>query len=444
MPGNTGHRALTGALLVLAFSTVLAAQGPPFREPGRGPDLRPPGRPGDIDILGVDLLQSGEPVLGVPFSAEAVTETVQDLADGNRIERRTTSAIARDGRGRTRREQMLPAIGPAAPIPNVRIVTINDPAQRVLYLLDSARKIATRSAAPPPPLRRSGTQAGPPRPSGVGRPEITTETLGTRYVAGIRAEGTRTTTTIPAGVFGNVRPMNIVSERWYAPGAPSGGGVAATGPAHRRDQLPVDQRGTCRTSGRAVPGASRLPRGREAGSRIRTAGTTTRVPATRPLGAGGRRRCGRCRQSARMRQDVCGLREALERARDRGRHTNAALEGHLDRAVSPSECRVMFQGGVGISSVDQLEGFLETVQLLGRHDDQGVRTTPPDQQPVLGCCGAADIQAEVVEQGRYETSGCGAALGRGASARTPAGSRWGPGTSDSRHPAAPEANGSGA
>jgi hypothetical protein len=31
------------------------------------------------------------------------------------------------------------------------------------------------------------------------------------------AEGTRTTTTIPAGDLGNEQPIHIVDERWYSP-----------------------------------------------------------------------------------------------------------------------------------------------------------------------------------------------------------------------------------
>jgi hypothetical protein len=33
----------------------------------------------------------------------------------------------------------------------------------------------------------------------------------------VQAQGTRTTTTIPAGTIGNERPINIVDERWYSP-----------------------------------------------------------------------------------------------------------------------------------------------------------------------------------------------------------------------------------
>jgi hypothetical protein len=37
------------------------------------------------------------------------------------------------------------------------------------------------------------------------------------YIEGVQAQGTRTTTTIPAGDIGNERPINIVDERWYSP-----------------------------------------------------------------------------------------------------------------------------------------------------------------------------------------------------------------------------------
>jgi len=46
--------------------------------------------------------------------------------------------------------------------------------------------------------------------------ETHTEQLGTQNFEGIDAEGTRTTTTIPAGSIGNERPIEIVYERWYS------------------------------------------------------------------------------------------------------------------------------------------------------------------------------------------------------------------------------------
>ncbi|HJP95059.1 MAG TPA: hypothetical protein VJ875_24065, partial [Pyrinomonadaceae bacterium] len=44
-----------------------------------------------------------------------------------------------------------------------------------------------------------------------------TEKLGKQMIEGVEAEGTRTTSTIPAGEIGNDRPIEIVSERWYSP-----------------------------------------------------------------------------------------------------------------------------------------------------------------------------------------------------------------------------------
>ena len=48
-----------------------------------------------------------EAVPQAPYSADAVTEVTQTLADGNRINRRTVSRIYRDAAGRVRREQAV-------------------------------------------------------------------------------------------------------------------------------------------------------------------------------------------------------------------------------------------------------------------------------------------------------------------------------------------------
>jgi len=48
-------------------------------------------------------------------------------------------------------------------------------------------------------------------------PDAKTESLGKQTIEGVEAEGTRITTTIPAGQIGNEQPIQIVSERWFAP-----------------------------------------------------------------------------------------------------------------------------------------------------------------------------------------------------------------------------------
>ncbi|HVG03679.1 MAG TPA: hypothetical protein VM937_01945 [Burkholderiaceae bacterium] len=45
----------------------------------------------------------------------------------------------------------------------------------------------------------------------------TTITLGSRDFDGVRADGRKTTWTIPAGRIGNKQPIEIVSERWHSP-----------------------------------------------------------------------------------------------------------------------------------------------------------------------------------------------------------------------------------
>ena len=67
--------------------------------------------------------------------------------------------------------------------------------------------VAVAPMAPLPPLML------PTLPRGKGE----TKKLGAREIDGIRAEGTQTTHTIPAGEIGNERPIVITSERWFSP-----------------------------------------------------------------------------------------------------------------------------------------------------------------------------------------------------------------------------------
>ena len=71
-----------------------------------------------IDILGVQPLEMSAPVMGAPFSADTVTEFVQEFVDGNRMEQRMVGSIARDGIGRVRRELPIGVAG------GPRLVTI--------------------------------------------------------------------------------------------------------------------------------------------------------------------------------------------------------------------------------------------------------------------------------------------------------------------------------
>jgi hypothetical protein len=215
----------------------------------------------------------GKTVKGAPYSAEAVTESVQTLADGNRIVNRMTSLNYRDSEGRTRREQTLKGLGIfGTGDEQLQTIFINDPAAGVAYALDTRSHTAHKSVpfqfklggkpgvegqtfefkvapgtgaagtarsmivtapmgapttgAPLPPpdadhftLRTEGGVAGTyvfKTLPGANNNEVK-EQLGKQIIEGVEAEGTRTTITIPAGEIGNERPIEIVSERWYSP-----------------------------------------------------------------------------------------------------------------------------------------------------------------------------------------------------------------------------------
>jgi hypothetical protein len=213
--------------------------GPPPGLPGIGVGIGGPPMGVTFDMLSVEPFEWGPPVQDAPYSGEAVTEVTQTLADGNRIERRQVTIVARDSRGRQRREEQLTAIGPVLATDGVRFVTITDPVAGTHFALDPVRMVAMRSRTPfagggragvfvgatraGVMTRRSGAVSvlGAPgietRERGAVPPEPRVEQLGAKDIDGIRAEGTRTTITLPAGAIGNARPLDVVSERWYSP-----------------------------------------------------------------------------------------------------------------------------------------------------------------------------------------------------------------------------------
>src|SRR4030095_11659065 len=110
-------------------------------------------------------LESVTSVPNAPFSADAETEFTQVLGDGNRIERRYSSMMARDSQGRTRREEELALVGPL-PVagPSPRLVTIVDPVAGQSYTLDDKQRVAYRN-----PIAMTALRAGHARAQGAAR-----------------------------------------------------------------------------------------------------------------------------------------------------------------------------------------------------------------------------------------------------------------------------------
>jgi len=332
---------------------------------------RPAGAQGEsfaFSFMTSEMHFDSKVVRGAPYSAESVNESVQQLADGNRITRTSKASLYRDSEGRTRRDQTLSHIGPWATSEEpAQTIFINDPVAGARYVLnprtrtaqkmpnvraferlktgevpparvpggDSVRQtqVYTRSAngalvvsQDAPKIVNGGALAGkavkrvPPtypavaRAAGAEGPVLVqivvgesgavesakavsghpllqeaavnaarewqfnptklsgnevkvagtisfvfslpkegeaaaattgtagsggnitfmrtltpghapegervkpvTESLGKQMIEGVEAEGTRTTMTFPAGMMGNERPINVVSERWYSP-----------------------------------------------------------------------------------------------------------------------------------------------------------------------------------------------------------------------------------
>jgi hypothetical protein len=221
-----------------------------------------------------------EIVKNAPYTAEAVSESVQTLSDGNRIVKQTRTLIARDSLGRTRQEKKSPG--------GKTTVYVFDPIEGKSFALNPERRTAVRIPRVPvppippipsvPPLSGTAQPAPPvppvppvpPTPGVAQTPEARvaiepgrivvrrgreedgdddvrvqvlrfpaegptlgsptaltlpllprgkgeTKAMGTRDFGGVKAEGTQTTHTIPAGEIGNEKPIVITSERWFSP-----------------------------------------------------------------------------------------------------------------------------------------------------------------------------------------------------------------------------------
>lgn len=185
----------------------------------------------------------GAVVQGEPYSATLTNESVETLADGNRIVQSGTGTIARDSQGRTRRDMSMPPIGNLSAANAPHIVMIEDPVAQAVYTLNLTDKTAQKMPAPPmPPGARSaaGPEAGDafymqmgkvtaspaalPPPPMVKEVFLTkeqgaaaTEDLGSQTMEGVYVTGVRTTRTIPAGQIGNEKPISIVTEVWTSP-----------------------------------------------------------------------------------------------------------------------------------------------------------------------------------------------------------------------------------
>jgi hypothetical protein len=202
-------------VVILALAAGALAQGPPSGPGGPRRGRMEFGGPGDprARFIGFEAGMPGRVVKNAPYSAELITESVQTLADGNRLRQSATVKVYRDGEGRTRREQSvnLNGLGSNANMP--QLVFINDPVAGVNYALNARDRTGTRSAW----THGGGRGAGFGRRRGPEDANVKTESLGRQTMEGIPVDGQRVTMTIPAGRIGNDQAIPIVTETWYSP-----------------------------------------------------------------------------------------------------------------------------------------------------------------------------------------------------------------------------------
>jgi hypothetical protein len=259
---------------------ILAASSCAFAQQGGTVGISQNSDPGPVTVrFGAFGRESGAPVQGSPYSATITNESVQALADGNRIVHNSTGTVARDSQGRTRRDTTLPAIGNLSVANVPHLIFIQDPVAQTAYTLNLNDKTAHKMTMAPghmggvpgpgmgpdaffvqvedgpaplppplPPPAAVSVQKGEVSAAGEqgevtiaggqvnvagehgqvvvangqvsvtrDQAEVTTEDLGSQTMEGVYVTGVRTTRTIPAGQIGNEKPISIVTEVWTSP-----------------------------------------------------------------------------------------------------------------------------------------------------------------------------------------------------------------------------------
>lgn len=134
------------------------------------------------------------------YTYDVVTDTTMALAGGNatKSQNKESHAFDKTGRSRTAWTQA-----------GVERIAIADPATQTAYLICPERKEILRMKNPGPTV--------PPATQAPDAAQSTASTdLGEKEIGGVKAHGSKSEITIPAGAQGNEKPLVHTTEVWFS------------------------------------------------------------------------------------------------------------------------------------------------------------------------------------------------------------------------------------
>ncbi len=186
------------------------------------------------------------PVLGKPLSGIEERHNEQIMNDGSRADRPSSGLFYRDEKGRMRVESQTkvviydPTVG-AIYVADIttktyRKMNIKPSSPISIVVVEDGIWVASETQSQSRPTTNLQNPLGPPRspsPSGLQSPvpsaaptppapqeerdaRASREDLPAGVIGGVRVQGSRLTSVIPAGAVGNDHELKVVSERWYS------------------------------------------------------------------------------------------------------------------------------------------------------------------------------------------------------------------------------------
>lgn len=154
-------------------------------------------------------------VKGAPFSAVGTTETTQILSDGSRVVHKIVENIYRDSEGRTRVE-IRKDKNPGVPLLFFQIYDVVAGTTYFINQRDRQAVVFKSSNLIVPQQPKTNMPPASPSDDITRIAGETVEPLGTQVIEGLKVEGVRAMTTIPASQMRNNQPGKVIYERWYS------------------------------------------------------------------------------------------------------------------------------------------------------------------------------------------------------------------------------------